>query len=96
MASPAQGSDSSSCCPQAAAKGEAYLPLYAMVDVRDIARAHVRAAERPQAKGRYLCTYDKKITGKQLQVALEARFPEYRFNEMEDGERSQFTDNVKV
>lgn len=67
-----------------------------MVDVRDIARAHVRAAERPQAKGRYLCTYEKKITGKQLQKALEQRFPEYSFNEMEDGESTLFADTSKV
>lgn len=70
--------------------------MYAMVDVRDIARAHVRAAERPQAKGRYLCTYEKKITGKQLQKALEQRFPECSFNEMEDGESTLFADTSKV
>ena len=83
-------------CPQAAAKGEAYLPMFAMVDVRDIARAHVRAAERPQAQGRYLCTCEKKITGKQMQRALEERFPEYSFKDMEDGESPQYADNLKV
>lgn len=80
----------------AAANGEAYLPMYAMVDVRDIARAHVRAAERPQAKGRYLCTSEKKITGKQMQKALEERFPEYSFKQMEDGESTQYADNGKI
>ena len=67
-----------------------------MVDVRDIARAHVRAAERPQAKGRYLCTSEKRITGKQMQKALEERFPEYSFKQMEDGESVQYADNGKV
>ena len=67
-----------------------------MVDARDIARAHVRAAERPQAKGRYLCTTEKSVTGKQIQKALENRFPEYTFNQMEDGESTRIADNGKV
>lgn len=30
---------------------------WAMVDVRDVAQAHIKAMETPEAKGRYLCTH---------------------------------------
>ncbi len=44
------------------------------VDVRDVARAHVRAAELPQAKGRYFLTASQSSTpGQEVVDILRVR-----------------------
>ena len=52
---------------------------WGFVDVRDVARAHVLALEKPAAKGRYLCAGDvlsmREVVGVLRGVAPKARLP---------------------
>jgi len=48
----------------------------AYVDVRDVARAHVLAYERPDARGRYLCI-GTVLHRAQLIAVLRELFPQY-------------------
>lgn len=41
------------------------------VDVRDVARAHVLAAEVAEAKGRYLMGYHSTVPSKEISDALQ-------------------------
>ena len=41
------------------------------VDVRDVAQAHVAAAEEPSAKGRYLLGYHSTVPAKEISDALQ-------------------------
>lgn len=48
---------------------------FAMVDVRDVAEAHVRAMEMDMASGRYICTADRLMAHKEItQLAVETGF----------------------
>ena len=67
-----------------------------MVDVRDVARAHVRAAELPQAKGRYLCSVEMTTTPREVSQLLNARFPEYEFPQLDEGRKFHHNDCSKV
>ncbi|KAK9841363.1 hypothetical protein WJX74_004546 [Apatococcus lobatus] len=67
-----------------------------MVDVRDVARAHVRAAELPQAKGRYLCSVEMTTTPREVSDLLSARFPEYDFLQLHEGKKFQHNDCSKT
>ncbi|KAK9850976.1 hypothetical protein WJX84_006340 [Apatococcus fuscideae] len=67
-----------------------------MVDVRDIARAHVRAAEVPQAKGRYLLSVEMTTTPREVSDLLNARFPEYEFPQLDEGKKFHHNDSSKV
>lgn len=52
------------------------LPAAALryVDVRDVAAAHVAAAEVPGAKGRYLLGYHSTVPAKEISDALQVGF----------------------
>lgn len=53
-------------------------PLF--IDVRDTALAHVRAAETPSAKGRYILSHSAPCTRQELQQALQAELPKIAFS----------------
>ena len=66
-----------------------------ITDVRDVARAHVLAAETPTAKGRYIVAHaDTHDTG-ELYEALAQRFPGYSYPKKEYKITPTF-DNSKV
>ena len=67
-----------------------------MIDVRDVARAHVRAAELPQAKGRYLVSVEMTTTPREVSDILTARFPEYHFPQLDEGKKFHHNDSSKV
>lgn len=66
------------------------------IDVRDVARAHVRAAELPQAKGRYLVSVEMTTTPREVSDLLNARFPEYEFPQLDEGKKFHHNDSSKV
>lgn len=49
----------------------------ALVDVRDVARAHVEALERPEAAGRYI-TFNRSLWMREMADLLRPHFPERR------------------
>ncbi len=67
-----------------------------IVDVRDVARAHVRAAELPHAKGRYLTSVEMTTTPREVSDILTARFPEYEFPQLDEGKKFHHNDSSKV
>lgn len=50
-----------------------------MVDVRDVARAHILAAELPHAKGRYIVSNAQAYESGEFWEALNRRFPGNRY-----------------
>lgn len=66
------------------------------IDVRDVARAHLRAAELPQAKGRYLVSVEMTTTPREVSDLLSARFPEYEFPQLDEGQKFHHNDSSKV
>jgi dihydroflavonol-4-reductase len=52
------------------------------VDVRDVAEAHVRAAERPEASGRYICSNELVSLQRTVDVLRENGFAEYNLPKM--------------
>ena len=67
-----------------------------MIDVRDVARAHIRAAELPSAKGRYLISVEMTTTPREVSDLLSARFPEYEFPQLDEAEKFRRSDSSKV
>eukprot|EP00891_Asterochloris_glomerata_P002904 jgi/Astpho2/2904/Aster-01053 len=67
-----------------------------IVDVRDVARAHVRAMEEPSASGRYIASLQHAIDTKLAVDALQQRFPGYKLPKGKQGEREQIIDNSKI
>jgi len=57
-----------------------------MVDVRDVALAHIHAFELPQAKGRYLVTSEEGIPRLTTAVILKNEFPDYPLPETQNGQ----------
>lgn len=49
---------------------------FGIVDVRDVARAHVEAAFRPDAKGRHIVSNTHSVTMLQMADAIRKKFPE--------------------
>merc|ERR1712183_493945 len=49
--------------------------LVCLADVRDVARAHVAAAEDPTASGRYLCMYGSTIGWREIAEMVQEAFP---------------------
>lgn len=76
-------------------RAETFMPR--IVDVRDVARAHVLAAELPHAKGRYLVTQaEPHELGEHYEV-LSKRFPEYSYPSLPHQSSSKPAfDNSKV
>jgi len=52
------------------------------VDVRDVAEAHVRAAENPQASGRYICSNELVSLKRTVDVLRENGFDTYKLPKM--------------
>ncbi|KAL3141742.1 hypothetical protein ABBQ32_004424 [Trebouxia sp. C0010 RCD-2024] len=65
-------------------------------DVRDIARAHILAAEIPSAKGRYLVSQDAVVPVKAMTDLLSKQFPQYKFAQGKDAEVKKVINNSKV
>lgn len=65
--------------------------------MRDVAKAHVLAAETPSAKGRYLVTYDQTVPDKAVLELLAERFPQYKFaTPTQSGSFERFASTEKV
>ena len=66
-----------------------------LIDVRDVARAHVLAAELPSAKGRYITSHADTHDAGELYEALAERFPQYAYPSKPHKSVPKF-DNSKV
>ncbi|CAL5221716.1 g3958 [Coccomyxa viridis] len=55
-------------------------------DVRDVARAHVLAAENPRAAGRYIVSHRAPLTASALSKALQERFPQFAIPDVPEQE----------
>jgi nucleoside-diphosphate-sugar epimerase len=62
-------------------------------DVRDIARAHVLAAEVPTASGRYIVS-NPPVPTKAISQDLSERFPQYKFPAGKDDDSTEFSYDV--
>ena len=65
-------------------------------DVRDVARAHVKAIEDPSASGRYIISQPNNVSPKFIVDALKKRFPDYKKLHGKEGDSSPIIDNSKV
>ena len=65
-------------------------------DVRDIARAHICAAEIPAAKGRHIVSQGSTVPTKRLVDALSKAFPDLKFPSVKDEASQDVIDNTKV
>lgn len=65
-------------------------------DVRDVARAHVLAAEKPDAKGRHIVSQQKTWGPKAFTDTLKQRFPSYKIQDGPAQESSPVIDNSKA
>ncbi len=69
----------------------------AVTDVRDVARAHVLAAETPAAQGRYIVSSAFAFTPKQALAVLHKALPQYEINSPAPEQPArQLFDNSKV
>ena len=67
--------DEDRLCVQGVAEGTALQGTPLICDVRDVARAHVLAAEEPSASGRYIVSHRAPLTATALSKALQVCFP---------------------
>ncbi|KAK9842312.1 hypothetical protein WJX81_005982 [Elliptochloris bilobata] len=67
-----------------------------IIDIRDIGRAHVRAAEVPTAQGRFLVSNPMTVSSKVANKALSKAFPNYTFPPGKDEPPKVVIDNSKV
>ncbi|DBA85113.1 hypothetical protein WJX79_005505 [Trebouxia sp. C0005] len=68
-----------------------------VVDVRNIAQAHIQAAVTPKAKGqRYLISQADTVPNSAVIAVLKERFPGLKFKDAEQEERKPVFDNSKV
>ena len=83
---------------QGIVEGEsAELPFPFVVDVRNIAQAHIQAAVTPKAKGqRYLISNADTVPNGAVMAVLKDRFPGLKFKDAEQEERKPVLDNSKV
>lgn len=65
-------------------------------DVRDVARAHVRALEEPSACGRHIISQPNNIPSQLVVDILRKRFPNNTKLHGKDGDSSPIIDNSKV
>jgi nucleoside-diphosphate-sugar epimerase len=65
-------------------------------DVRDIARAHIRAAEVPTAKGRYIVSQGSTHDAKWFSQVLAKHFPNFKFPAGQEVPQKMVLDNSKV
>ncbi|KAK9803315.1 hypothetical protein WJX73_000726 [Symbiochloris irregularis] len=67
-----------------------------VIDVRDIARAHILAAELPKASGRYLLSHADTVSIGDVYRELSQRFPQYKYPAFEPEPSKPLYDNSKV
>ena len=73
------------------------LPFPFIVDVRNIAQAHIQAAITPKAKGqRYLVSNANTVPNSQVIAVLKERFPGLKFMDADKEEPKPVLDNSKV
>jgi len=73
------------------------LPFPFVVDVRDIAQAHIQAAVTPKANGqRYLISNADTVPNSTVIAVLKERFPGLKFKDAEQEESKPVLDNSKV
>ena len=65
-------------------------------DVRDVARAHIRAIEDPSASGRHIISQPNNIPSQTVVDILKKRFPQNSKLHGKDGDCSPIIDNSKV
>lgn len=65
-------------------------------DVRDVARAHIRAIEDPSASGRHIISQPNNIPSQDVVDILKERFPQNSKLHGKDGDSSPIIDNSKV
>lgn len=65
-------------------------------DVRDVARAHIRAIEDPSASGRHIISQPNNIPSQTVVNILKERFPQNSKLHGKDGDSSPIIDNSKV
>ena len=76
-------------------EGKAPLPLPRVTDVRDVARAHILAAELAQAHGRYIIANPYTYDQGEVWEALNRRFPDAAYPKEPYGSHPVL-DNSKV
>eukprot|EP00884_Botryococcus_braunii_P009182 jgi/Botrbrau1/18265/Bobra.0840s0001.1 len=76
-------------------RGGAWFPY--IIDVRDVALAHFRAATLPEASGRYFASIEIGITPRQMIQILSESFPQYTFEQPDDNTQSfKFLTNSRL
>lgn len=69
-------------------EGGVHIGAPVFVDVRDVATAHVLAAENAAARGRYIVANPATTPSQEILEVLKGRFPEFQFGESETQEES--------
>ena len=73
------------------------IPFPFVVDVRNIAEAHIQAAVTPKAKGqRYLVSNADTVPASAIIEVLKERFPGLKFKDAKSEDRTPVLDNSKV
>ena len=73
------------------------IPFPFVVDVRNIAEAHIQAAVTPKAKGqRYLVSNADTVPASAIIEVLKERFPGLKFKDAKSEDRKPVLDNSKV
>lgn len=67
-----------------------------LCDVRDVARAHIKAMEDPTVQGRVIVSTRNMVPTKDIVAMLRQRFPQFKLQDGADGDRQQIMDNSKV
>jgi len=67
---------------------------FGAVDVRDVARAHIAAIEKPHAKGRYILSSERGIPRIEFVEILRKYFPDWPLPDKQIGELSYKGGNV--
>lgn len=65
-------------------------------DVRDVARAHIRAIEDSSVTGRHIVSQPNNIPSSDMLNVLRKRFPQYKLQEGAKGDSQHIIDNSKV
>ena len=81
---------------QGVIEGKEDLLFHDVIDVRDVARAHVLGAELPHAKGRYILTCDGILTPQTTADILSRHFPTCFFKAQKIVPEKRYGDNSKV
>ena len=73
------------------------IPFPFVVDVRNVAEAHIQAAVVPEAKGqRYIMSNSSTVPASLVLDVLKERFPGFKFKDAEHEDRKPVLENTKV